>query len=218
MRFVLLLIGLTHAAKLPAKPLGHVWKPQAQPTLVLDLFVDMQCPYSRKMMDTLRTVMPIAEKAHPGKILWRLLNTPQPFHANTWNMHLSALAMCRISPQQCWDGHQMLFDVQTRFFNGATANQTRTEIIDVLATICSARVPEKDWRNAIDGEPDNSHSLTISDELIEYTKFHRKRGVHVTPTVNLNGLEAEDVSSSWYPAEWQQWLSRMLGEANPLEL
>ena len=40
-------------------------------------------------------------------------------------------------------------------------------------------------------------------------KYHRCRGIHVTPTVLVNGLEAGIVSSSWTAAQWKAWLEPM---------
>ena len=37
-------------------------------------------------------------------------------------------------------------------------------------------------------------------------KNHRARGVHVTPTVFVNGVEAVEVSSSWGLEEWCAFL------------
>jgi hypothetical protein len=37
----------------------------------------------------------------------------------------------------------------------------------------------------------------VTPQLKAAVKVHRKRGVHVTPTVFLNGVEAGDVSSGW---------------------
>merc|ERR1711879_565761 len=40
-------------------------------------------------------------------------------------------------------------------------------------------------------------------------KYHRVRGVHVTPTVFINGLEAGIVSSGWTAEEWAEFLKPM---------
>merc|ERR1712060_753140 len=37
-------------------------------------------------------------------------------------------------------------------------------------------------------------------------KFHRCRGIHVTPTVHVNGLEAGIVSSGWTADQWNAFL------------
>lgn len=42
-----------------------------------------------------------------------------------------------------------------------------------------------------------------------YTKHHRKRGMHVTPTVIVNGLEDEAISSGWDTPQWMEHLGKI---------
>lgn len=42
------------------------------------------------------------------------------------------------------------------------------------------------------------------------TRYHRTRGVHVTPTVFVNGQEATKVSSGWSADEWGALISPLL--------
>jgi len=43
-------------------------------------------------------------------------------------------------------------------------------------------------------------------------KHHRTRGVHVTPTVYMNSIEAPDVSSGWTAEQWIEKLRSVCGE------
>jgi len=45
-----------------------------------------------------------------------------------------------------------------------------------------------------------------------HTKHHRTRGVHVTPTVYMNSIEAPDVSSGWSAEQWVEKLRSVCGE------
>lgn len=47
---------------------------------------------------------------------------------------------------------------------------------------------------------------SVTDEVKLITKLARKRGVHVSPTVYINGIEATQVSSSWSQEEWLELL------------
>lgn len=40
----------------------------------------------------------------------------------------------------------------------------------------------------------------------QIVKYQRKRGVHVTPTVFFNGIEQTQISSSWTPDDWVEFL------------
>ena len=39
-----------------------------------------------------------------------------------------------------------------------------------------------------------------------HCRYHRRLGVHVTPTVFLNGEEATQISSSWTGQQWMEFL------------
>ena len=49
----------------------------------------------------------------------------------------------------------------------------------------------------------------VTQQLKWAVKYHRVRGVHVTPTVFINGIEADDISSSWDSAQWLNKLEPM---------
>jgi len=44
----------------------------------------------------------------------------------------------------------------------------------------------------------------------QIVKFQRKRGVHVTPTCFFNGIEQNEISSSWTVKEWTTFLGQAL--------
>lgn len=49
----------------------------------------------------------------------------------------------------------------------------------------------------------------VTQRLKWATKLHRARGVHVTPTVHVNGLEASIASSDWTVEEWKAFLAAL---------
>jgi hypothetical protein len=55
-------------------------------------------------------------------------------------------------------------------------------------------------RTIVEGSLNTGNAATL--DLKWATKYHRVRGVHVTPTVFLNGIEAPDVSSGWDADQW----------------
>ncbi|CAM9170026.1 unnamed protein product, partial [Phaeothamnion confervicola] len=61
---------------------------------------------------------------------------------------------------------------------------------------------------ALKGAGDKGTHLTQDVKWI--CRHHRERGVHVTPTVFVNGIEATEISSSWTIDEWQDFLDEML--------
>eukprot|EP00435_Cladocopium_sp_Y103_P032240 s1318_g8.t1 len=55
----------------------------------------------------------------------------------------------------------------------------------------------------------------VTQHLKWAIKFHRVRGVHVTPTVFVNGLEAGIVSSDWSADEWAAFLDWHVNKTTP---
>ncbi|MEK9722523.1 MAG: hypothetical protein VW405_03420, partial [Rhodospirillaceae bacterium] len=64
---------------------------------------------------------------------------------------------------------------------------------------------------SLDGVTGNQGLGDVTQSLKWAVKYHRTRGVHVTPTVFVNGTEAPDVSSGWSADEWMEKLGPMLG-------
>ena len=51
------------------------------------------------------------------------------------------------------------------------------------------------------------NGLGEATKLLKFAiKHHRVRGVHVTPTVFVNSIEAPDISSSWNADKWMEKL------------
>jgi hypothetical protein len=56
--------------------------------------------------------------------------------------------------------------------------------------------------------PNSGNAVT---QLVKwYTKHGRKNGIHVTPTVLVNGIEEPSISSGWTQAQWDEYLDLKL--------
>ena len=54
----------------------------------------------------------------------------------------------------------------------------------------------------------SGNSLTA--DVKYHIKYSRKHGVHVSPTVFVNGLEEEEISSSWTKEQWNDFLGELV--------
>jgi hypothetical protein len=59
--------------------------------------------------------------------------------------------------------------------------------------------------------PDDDENALFPFTL-QTVKFHRKRGVHTTPTVFFNGIEQTTISSSWDETQWKAFLDAALSK------
>jgi len=105
---------------------------------------------------------------------------------------------------------------QKDFFDVKVVNESRNATYRRLAEVGAEsievdpqemyglmKVPEKPGK---DGELNIGNQVTDDVKLI--TKMGRLTGVHVTPTVLLDGVEAKEISSSWTKEQWVEWLEK----------
>jgi len=140
----------------------------------------------------------------------------QPWHAQSSYMHEAAFAVLDLGgPAAYWEFLGAVYAQQDQFFDDKTWDRTRRDIYSQLADIAASLGKDKDAvlsRLNIAGSGNCGNATT--QPLKWATKLHRVRGVHVTPTVFLNGLEASIIGSGWSAAEWQNFLDFHLLEAD----
>jgi len=194
---------------LPPKAVGYVLKSPAGPVRV-ECFLDLICPFSSKMW---RAVIEAAPKASDD-VCFIIHQVPQPWHAQGSYVHEAALAVRAIAPDKYPAYISAIFAAydEGKFKDQDTWDKSRAqinaELVELLGTV------DKDLQSAVteklamsDGGGNCGNGMTQDMKWI--TKHHRTRGVHVTPTVFVNGLEAGVVSSGWTAEQWLKFLEPM---------
>mmetsp|Transcript_76963 Transcript_76963/g.220448 ORF Transcript_76963/g.220448 Transcript_76963/m.220448 type:complete len:309 (+) Transcript_76963:60-986(+) len=189
---------------MPSVPLG-VARPGGGDLVRVELFLDLCCPFSAKLFKTVSTLV---APQYEGKVTFVVHSVAQPWHAQSSYMHEASLAVLDVAgADKFWEFSGEVFAQQSRFFDDMVYDKTRNDIYKELAEIAasvgvdSASVLER-LRPAGAGNAGNA----VTQRLKWATKLHRTRGVHVTPTVHLNFLEAGIVSSGWSADEWNNFL------------
>ena len=88
---------------------------------------------------------------------------------------------------------KLIFDDKTKDYN-------RTQIYKILAVIgteCGYDATALGDLLSLKNVKDNGGLGDITQYLKWTAKYHRTHGVHTTPNVFINGIEADDVSSRW---------------------
>ena len=82
------------ASPLPTVPIGIKITNSLAPAVVVELFQDVCCPYSKKMFDTVyQSLIPILHKeALIGNVQFLWQSVPQPWHAQSCCMHEAIMA------------------------------------------------------------------------------------------------------------------------------
>ncbi len=108
-----------------------------------------------------------------------------------------------------------IFNEQTNFFDDRAKNLSRIQIYEKLVVIGGETgydIPSLSALLSLKGVKGNDGLGDVTQCLKWAVKYHRMRGVHVTPTVFINGIEAPDVSSGWSYKEWLEKLRPVITE------
>jgi protein-disulfide isomerase len=198
---------------LPPGPLGHPYKqPEKPPKVVIELFHDLTCPFCKKMMDSLKEVLPEYETKHPGAIQWLYCNVVQTWHPQSALCHEACMAVSEVKKEAVWDFVHAFMDKQEDYFDDKVRSKTPNDIYQELATLAEGATgaPKADVLAKLALKGTGNSGCYVSQLMKWYTKMHRVRGVHVTPTVFVNGTEAPHVESGWTPAQWKEFLDSLL--------
>eukprot|EP00618_Florenciella_parvula_P019380 CAMPEP_0119517262 /NCGR_PEP_ID=MMETSP1344-20130328/34205_1 /TAXON_ID=236787 /ORGANISM="Florenciella parvula, Strain CCMP2471" /LENGTH=209 /DNA_ID=CAMNT_0007554835 /DNA_START=57 /DNA_END=686 /DNA_ORIENTATION=+ len=204
---------------IPKKPVGTPLFGIARPTLVIECFLDLCCPFSKKMFVALTTqVLNAGPDKFGGQVELVFQNVPQPWHAQSSYMHEVALAVSLVNEAAFYPAVSAIFEAQTDFFDDKVMDKTRSQVysdlIDVVvpalaaagfAEVTADAIGEK---LALTGEGNSGSAVTLPMKWA--IKYHRLRSIHVTPTVLVNGIEAPDISSGWTGEQWDEKIAALL--------
>ena len=152
----------------------------------IELFLDLVCPYSSKMF---KTVYDSVLAAYGERVSFVIHQVPQPWHPGGIYMHEVALAVRMTSPKAY---PAVLRALVAAYDSGVCTDEhmwhkTRAEMYAELVAIAVGAGGDGDAAAAL--LVNNGHGVGCTQELKWAIKLHRTRGVHVTPTVFVNGLE-----------------------------
>ena len=129
-------------------------------------------------------------------------------------MHEALMAAYLVDKTNIANYLRCIFAQQINFFDDKTKHTSRVELYNCLAEIgdqCGYDSAAIRAKLNLDEVVGNNGLGEVTQNLKWAVKYHRGRGVHVTPTVFINGLEAYDISSGWTSRDWLERLEPMLG-------
>jgi len=186
----------------------------ARAPVQIELFHDLVCPFSCKMFKTVfHEVIPKCS----GHVQFVLQPVPQPWHPQGTYVHEAALAVKQVAPAAYPAYVDAVFTAYSggSFKDDTTWDKSRAQIYDELLALLSSGPPELATVDAAAVKELLTLKAGVGNVGTEMTqhikwavKYHRCRGVHVTPTVHVNGLEAGVVSSGWTAAQWLKFLEQ----------
>lgn len=130
-------------------------------------------------------------------------------------MHESALAVLKVDSSKFWPYSDALFKDQKAYFDANVVHESRNDTYKRLAKLAaSVGVDEKKVYEllVISDQPDKDGGLNVgngvTNDLKLLVKAARLVGVHVSPTVVVDGIVNNEIGSSWGVKEWEEWLEK----------
>lgn len=198
----------------PKTPLGHRIGPADAP-IKIEVWYDFACPFSAKSFLTItKEVLPAYAEKAPSKIQFLHYQYPQPWHAPGAYAAEISLAVEAVDPTKYLATCQLFFAEQQKLvFDCVSYDMTRTAMYEKLATAAAeatgvdkAAILEK--VKFLGSSPNSGNEM--GQMMKWYVKHGRKNGIHVTPTVYVNGIEEGTISSGWTLEQWSEYLDEKL--------
>ncbi|KAK9235625.1 hypothetical protein V1525DRAFT_409468 [Lipomyces kononenkoae] len=182
---------------------------------VIDLYLDYVCPYSGRLFNTVyNSLLKELEKQYPaGAFTFVFRQVVQPWHPSSTLVHEAALAVEKLDASKFYEFSKVLFEHASEYYDTAVYNETRAETYNRLATLASETVGvNKDEVLKLLAIPPSEDSAghnignQITVDLKLFVRQHRQNSVHVTPTVAVDGIINNDISSGWKLDQWLEFL------------
>lgn len=179
----------------------------------IELFLDIVCPFSAKQFKTLYDeVLPSLPKN--VSLLFRC--QVQSWHPASTMTHESVLAVALLQPDKTWEFIRKLYEESDKFYDSHTINEARSATYYRLSKIASSiGVNESRFLDLLSinpsapGETGKNGGNKVTDTLKMHIKYARQNGIHVSPTVVVNGLVDNSISSSFTKGDWFEYIKKL---------
>ncbi|EAZ63904.2 hypothetical protein PICST_34331 [Scheffersomyces stipitis CBS 6054] len=183
---------------------------------IVNLYLDYNCPFSAKLFFKLNdSVIPKLQDKHPNQFQFVFVNVIQPWHSNSVLLHEFSLAVAKLlrdssekygdTNKLFWDLSNVLFKNKEAFYDSNNVTLNRNEIYEQIYDVVS-----KDLELSI-GKDEILKELQIvptsgiensrnggngaTNDVKYFTRYLRGVGAHVTPTVSVDGIINDGISS-----------------------
>lgn len=181
----------------------------------IELFLDIVCPFSAKQFKTLYDEV---FSSIPSNVSFIFRCQVQPWHPASTLTHESVIAVALLSPDKTWEYTRKLYEESDKFYDSHTINEPRSATYYRLSKIASSvGINESKFLDLVSIAGSKSPDETgknggnqVTDLLKMHIKYGRQNGIHVSPTVVVNGLVDGSISSSFTKNDWTEWFKKSL--------
>ena len=180
-----------------------------QPRHVIDLFLDIICPFSARLWSTVVAQNNLPDK-YKSRVQFIFRHQIQPWHIQSVLAHTVVMAVAREQSSRLFDAITGLFRRQQELFDEYLEEKTQVEIFEKILSILDEETHIRLDINLFRTKRTESKAGNSFTADVKYhTKYARKHGVHVSPTVFVNGLEEPEISSQWTVEQWNTYLDKL---------
>ncbi len=192
---------------IPKRPSGVLLGDNAA-DIVIDAFIDIQCPHSRTIWPTLLDVIKYYEESSVSlKVHLITLSN----HRQAWDMSLGLFALADGDANKFYDFATFLYDRQNEFYNAAFMYKTHDDLRQMIADNAQDHL-NIDRSKFLDRMNDND-IYTLARTPIRYAAT---KSVWATPTLFINNGANVPVDHLSTLADWQEVIDPLLAtEKNP---
>ncbi|KAG7195102.1 uncharacterized protein KQ657_004219 [Scheffersomyces spartinae] len=182
---------------------------------IVNIYVDYNCPFSAKLyVKLVDEVIPQLQVKHPNKFQFVYVNVIQPWHPNSNMLNEYGLAVAKFlreGPRSdvdassiFWNVSKILYENKEKFYDEATVSLTRNQTYAYIAKVVNEKLPQLPFTESqvlelLDIKPSDTPSNSgngVIGDVKYFTKYLRGVGVHVTPTISINGITT-NIESGW---------------------
>lgn len=187
---------------IPKRPSGYAVG-YADALFQIELFMDLQCPFSKKAWSTLLEVYEFY-----GEEKIRLTIQPMVLanHRQSWDVTKAAIATAEDNAHKFIDFASYLYQHQQDYRNSAFKERTQVDLHHLLADYAADGAG---WTDKV-AFLERLESDEIYNETRVPCRLAAIRGVWSTPTFFINGAEAVGLSSDSSRQDWQSILDPLL--------
>lgn len=174
------------------------------------LQIPQTCRFSQKIYKALRsTIIPALNEKLPNQYEFIFRHQVQPWHPSSVLVHEAALAVSLLAPEKFWDFSDALFEASPQFYDEPVYNESRPQTYQRLAQLAyeSVGVSKEEFLKLVDvpaSEVPKNGGNSLQADVKYFVKQSRQNGVHVSPTVFVNGVVDSSIESSSTTEFWLQ--------------
>lgn len=176
---------------------------------VVDLFLDFVCPYCDRLWSTVvvNNDLPNKYKSHVEFIFRHQI---QPWHIQSSVVHAVIMVVAREQPSRLFDAITAIFKRQRELFDEHMEDKSQIEMYEKVLSILNEETQiqlDKNLFRINQTESNAGNAMTV--DLKYHIKYARKHGVHMSPTVFVDGLEEPAIDSKWTVEQWTAYLDKL---------